>query len=169
MRNATTPRGCESEYRPNVGLMIVNRDRRCFWARRSDNHFWQFPQGGIEAGESAAAAMERELREETGLSLDSSRVVARTRDWLFYDFPSRRSASARMRDFRGQKQIWFLLAYDGEDSQIALPAGGEFDAWEWKPPRQAADEIVDFKRAVYRAALDEFAPHIRSLRFSRSD
>ena len=49
MRPATNPRGCESEYRPNVGLMVMNRDRRCLWGRRSDNHFWQFPQGGIES------------------------------------------------------------------------------------------------------------------------
>ena len=66
MRPATNPRGCESEYRPNVGLMVMNRDRRCLWGRRSDNHFWQFPQGGIESGESPTAAMARELREETG-------------------------------------------------------------------------------------------------------
>ena len=161
MRPATNPRGCESEYRPNVGLMVMNRDRRCLWGRRSDNHFWQFPQGGIESGESPTAAMARELREETGLNAADTRVVARTRDWLFYDFPSRRSVGARMRDFRGQKQIWFLLAYDGPSAQIDLPTDGEFDAWEWKTPQQAADEIVVFKRAVYRAALVEFEPHLQ--------
>ena len=55
-------------YRPNVGIVICNRQGQVMWARRFGQHSWQFPQGGINPGESAEQAMYRELFEEVGLS-----------------------------------------------------------------------------------------------------
>ena len=51
-------------YRPNVGIVICNRQGQVMWARRFGQHSWQFPQGGINPGESAEQAMYRELFEE---------------------------------------------------------------------------------------------------------
>ena len=48
-------------YRPNVGIVICNRQGQVMWARRYGQHSWQFPQGGINPGESAEQAMYREL------------------------------------------------------------------------------------------------------------
>ena len=39
-------------YRPNVGIVICNTDNQVFWAKRTQEHAWQFPQGGIQKGES---------------------------------------------------------------------------------------------------------------------
>ncbi|STU38626.1 adenosine (5')-pentaphospho-(5'')-adenosine pyrophosphohydrolase [Klebsiella pneumoniae] len=71
-------------YRPNVGIVICNRQGQVMWARRYGQHSWQFPQGGINPGESAEQAMYRELFEEVGLSRKDVRILASTRNWLRY-------------------------------------------------------------------------------------
>ena len=71
-------------YRPNVGIVICNRQGQVMWARRFGQHSWQFPQGGINPGESAEQAMYRELFEEVGLSRKDVRILASTRNWLRY-------------------------------------------------------------------------------------
>lgn len=53
-------------YRPNVGIVICNRQGQVMWAWRYGQHSWQFPQGEL-TGESAEQAMYRELFEEVGL------------------------------------------------------------------------------------------------------
>lgn len=67
-------------YRPNVGIVICNRQGQVMWARRFGQHSWQFPQGGINPGESAEQAMYRELFEEVGLSRKDVRILASTRN-----------------------------------------------------------------------------------------
>ena len=76
-------------YRPNVGIVICNRQGQVMWARRYGQHSWQFPQGGINPGESAEQAMYRELFEEVGLSRKDVRILASTRNWLRYKLPKR--------------------------------------------------------------------------------
>ena len=51
-------------YRFNVGIVLLNERNQAFWGRRSGQDSWQFPQGGINAGESSEQAMWRELFEE---------------------------------------------------------------------------------------------------------
>ncbi|VFS63185.1 RNA pyrophosphohydrolase [Kluyvera cryocrescens] len=62
-------------YRPNVGIVICNRQGQVMWARRYGQHSWQFPQGGINPGETAEQAMYRELFEEVGLSRKDVRIL----------------------------------------------------------------------------------------------
>ena len=69
-------------YRPNVGIILLNRRNEVFWGKRIREHSWQFPQGGIKRGESPEQAMFRELEEEVGLRPDHVRIIARTPDWL---------------------------------------------------------------------------------------
>src|SRR5881392_1312311 len=56
---------------------------------RIRTHSWQFPQGGIDRGETPEQAMYRELHEEIGLMPEHVRIIARTRDWLRYEVPER--------------------------------------------------------------------------------
>ena len=154
-------------YRPNVGIVLINGKRQVFWGRRCHRDGWQFPQGGIRTNEVPEAALFRELHEEVGLDQSHVRVLGRTRDWLYYDLPEslRRSAPGRQfpdrqspdRKFRGQKQIWFLLEFLGVDDCVNLGCCDrpEFDAWRWVDYWQPLDEIVSFKRDVYRRALSE--------------
>ena len=48
-------------YRPNVGIIVCNAQNQVFWGKRVNQHAWQFPQGGINAGETPQQAMFREL------------------------------------------------------------------------------------------------------------
>jgi putative (di)nucleoside polyphosphate hydrolase len=150
----------EHGYRPNVGIILCNDARLVLWARRSGQVGWQFPQGGVRPNESPEEAMFRELREEVGLTPTHVQVLGRTRDWLRYDIPPAFRRRSPHNAIRGQKQIWFLLHLLGSEADVRLDASvrPEFDAWRWIEYWSALDQIVAFKREVYRQALTELAP-----------
>jgi len=162
-------------YRPNVGIVLLNGRNEVFWGKRVGQHSWQFPQGGIQHGESPEQAMYRELHEEVGLLPEHVHIIGRTRDWLRYDVPEeylRRQHATRVHRtaYRGQKQIWFLLRLVGLDSDIQLRASDhpEFDAWRWVPFWIQLDAVIDFKREVYELALSELARYLsRGLRMQQ--
>ncbi len=58
-------------YRPNVAIVVANSKNLVFWGKRIREHSWQFPQGGINPGETPEQAMYRELKEEVGLEPDA--------------------------------------------------------------------------------------------------
>jgi putative (di)nucleoside polyphosphate hydrolase len=154
-------------YRANVGIVLLNSRNEVFWGKRVGQHSWQFPQGGIQHGESPEQAMYRELHEEVGLLAEHVQIVGRTRDWLRYDVPEeylRRQHATRIHRaaYRGQKQIWFLLRLVGLDSDIDLRVSDhpEFDAWRWVPFWIQLDAVIDFKREVYQLALSELARYL---------
>ncbi len=145
-------------FRPNVGIILCNRQGRVFWARRIGQDAWQFPQGGIQRRESPEEAMFRELREETGLAPDDVDLLGSSRRWLRYRLPRhliRRHSYPRC---IGQKQRWFLLRLVAGEEAVRLDASGhpEFDTWRWVDYWRPAEEVVSFKRGVYRRALEEF-------------
>ena len=149
-------------FRPNVGIILLNQKNEVFWGKRIRTHSWQFPQGGIDRGESPEQAMFRELHEEVGLAAQHVRVVARTRDWLRYEVPDRYIRRDARGHYKGQKQIWFLLQLTAHDWNLNLRATDhpEFDAWRWNDYWVPLDLVVEFKRDVYQMALNELARHV---------
>jgi putative (di)nucleoside polyphosphate hydrolase len=149
-------------FRPNVGIVLLNQKNQVFWGKRIRSHSWQFPQGGIDRGETPEQAMYRELHEEVGLLPDHVRIVARTRDWLRYEVPDRYIRRDSRGIYRGQKQIWFLLILTGNDWDLNLRATNhpEFDAWRWNDYWVPLDVVVEFKRGVYEMALKELARYL---------
>ena len=149
-------------FRPNVGIILLNQKNQVFWGKRIRTHSWQFPQGGIDRGESPEQAMFRELQEEVGLLPEHVRVVARTRDWLRYEVPDRYIRRDARGHYKGQKQIWFLLELVGHDWDLNLRATDhpEFDAWRWNDYWVPLEVVVEFKRGVYETALCELARYL---------
>ena len=146
-------------YRPNVGIILLNSKNEVFWGKRVKQHSWQFPQGGIKHGESPEQAMFRELWEEVGLRPEHVRIVGRTRDWLRYEVPDQWIRRDLRGNYRGQKQIWFLLRLVGRDCDVSLRATThpEFDAWRWHDYWVPLDVVIEFKRDVYQQALLELS------------
>ncbi|WP_255771823.1 RNA pyrophosphohydrolase [Microbulbifer guangxiensis] len=148
-------------FRPNVGIIVLNDRGQALWARRvGGKDAWQFPQGGINPGESAEQALYRELYEEIGLTRDQVSLIACTRGWLRYRLPQRLVRRRSEPLCIGQKQKWFLLQLQAPESSISFNNGykPEFDHWRWVSYWHPLTKVVTFKREVYRRALTELAP-----------
>ena len=149
-------------YRPNVGIIITNDRNQVFWGKRVRQHAWQFPQGGIQHGETPEQAMYRELHEEVGLLPEHVRILGRTREWMRYEVPQKVSKRESRGGYRGQKQIWFLLRLIGRDCDVCLRTSThpEFDAWRWNDYWLDINAVIAFKRDVYTMALNELVRYL---------
>lgn len=142
-------------YRANVGIVVCNQQGKVMWARRVGQDAWQFPQGGISAGEMPADAMYRELTEETGLTKKDVSVLASTNSWLRYKLPRRFVRKNSEPCCIGQKQIWYLLQLVVSERVFDLKSSPkpEFDQWKWVDYWYPVENVVFFKRRVYQCAL----------------
>jgi putative (di)nucleoside polyphosphate hydrolase len=129
--------------------------RRVGW--RTLPNPWQFPQGGIEEGETPLEGMHRELKEEIGT--DDVDVLKESPDSIVYEWPPDVVAlleqeRSKLTRFRGQEQTWFLARLRRGTEGIRFDhAPPEFDAFEWVTPAEAAARVVAFKRDAYRRGL----------------
>ncbi|MFA7555535.1 MAG: RNA pyrophosphohydrolase [Spongiibacteraceae bacterium] len=146
-------------FRANIGIMIANAQGELLWARRVGQDAWQFPQGGIQQGETPQQALFRELKEEVGLTEQDVEVVACTRGWLRYRLPQRLLRRDSKPLCVGQKQKWYLLRMLADDSDVCFDSDQkpEFDSWRWVSYWYPLGQVIPFKREVYRRALKELA------------
>jgi putative (di)nucleoside polyphosphate hydrolase len=153
-------------YRLNVGIVLCNDEGRVFWARRIGMRSWQFPQGGIKKNEDPEAAMYRELYEEVGLRYRDVKLIGRTREWLRYELPERYIRKHSFPLCIGQKQLWYMLRLAAHESRIRLNCTGkpEFDSWCWVDYWHPINDVVYFKRQVYRQALTELGDYLVSVK-----
>lgn len=141
-------------YRPNVALILRRADGHVLIGERSDlGGAWQFPQGGVDAGESPEDALAREMIEELSLAPSDYRIVE-SRGPYRYEFPPGRTKAG----CGGQKQTYFLADFVGDEAGIlAQPSTVEFQAVRWIAPADFdLSWVAPMKREVYRAVLRDF-------------
>ena len=144
-------------YREGVGMMIVNKDNFIFVGKRIDTKIeaWQMPQGGIDQGETPSRAAIREMTEETGSP--NGRIIAESNRWYSYDLPIFLIPKLWNGRYKGQKQKWFLIEYQGKDEEINLATSHpEFNEWMWISLDMLPKIIVPFKKKLYEAVIEEF-------------
>jgi putative (di)nucleoside polyphosphate hydrolase len=146
-------------YRPNVAALIVNPAGNLLICERwKIPGAWQFPQGGVDAGESLEQALFREVREEVGL-LARHYDIAGRRDGYRYLYPAdARQKKVRKHGGHGQEQTYFLCHLKpGAPPPDVKQKGREFRAWRWILPEEFdLDWLPPFKRDVYREVMRDF-------------
>ncbi len=139
------------EYRPCVVGVFTNAAGQVLLCERSDSRgAWQFPQGGIDPGESALNALYREMREELGC--DRFKVLKEASGQVKYRFPADLVKPIASK-WIGQSQIWFSLKFDEGYGPDLTIADGEFSAVAWGSVTDALNRIIDWKRTAYEEGL----------------
>jgi len=150
-------------FRANVGIILMH-GAQVFLGRRTGGG-WQFPQGGVRAGEALEQALYRELEEEIGLEPAAVQLLGQTDRWLRYRLPGRYVRRNQQPLCIGQKQRWFLLRLTRVDASFDFgrTSEPEFDQSRWAEYWEPVKEVIYFKRPVYARALTELV----SLAFPR--
>lgn len=141
-------------YRAAVAAILQDRSGRVLVCERADcPGSWQFPQGGIESGETLEAALRREVLEEISLPRNAYSIGC-VRGPYRYRFP----AGLTKRGFRGQAHHYFLLHLRGAKSLVNLAGPkAEFSEARWiRPDEFNFAWLPPMKRPVYRRVLQDF-------------
>lgn len=143
------------KYRKNVAIIILNREKVLFCRRKKsyyEREAWQLPQGGVEENEDLETAVHREVEEETGIS--DAKILGRTADFIYYDWPKSIPRQSALNDYIGQRQIYFVVQVQ-DQALSQLKESDEFDKFEWASIQQVLEKVVPFKRPVYEQAFNE--------------
>ena len=139
-----------------MGIVVLNSKNKVFVAKRIDNpkNFWQMPQGGKDESENYFEAAIRELQEET--SIKNVTLIKEIDDFITYLLPNHLLGIIWRGKFKGQKQKWFIMKFNGSDDEIDVNTlKPEFLEWKWVEIDQLIDVVVDFKRDVYKKVTSE--------------
>jgi putative (di)nucleoside polyphosphate hydrolase len=128
-------------YRQGAAVLARRADGRYLIVRKDrEHHAWQFPQGGLEPGETAAEAAVREFTEELGT--DKIRLLGDARGVHRYDFPPWANRDWAGTKYRGQEVQLFLAEYLGTDAEIALEPT-ELADYAWVTPAELPEYLED--------------------------
>tara|TARA_B100000686_G_scaffold30767_1_gene31572 strand:+ start:503 stop:976 length:474 start_codon:yes stop_codon:yes gene_type:complete len=142
--------------RSGVGVAVLNKKNEVFVAKRIDNpkNYWQMPQGGVDIGEDFYKAALRELEEETSIKTVS--LIKEVDKFTTYYLPKNLLGIIWKGKYKGQKQKWFIVKFNGDEKEININTKKpEFLNWKWINIKNLTDEVVEFKKHVYKEIQKE--------------
>lgn len=144
-------------YRPNVAAVIMSCDypktKEIFLSKRNDmDGIWQFPQGGIDKGETPKEALFRELKEEIGTN--DIKIIAKYPKWITYDFP--KDIKKQMKPFYGQTQIYYLVQLKQKAVIDLKTKHPEFISYKFTSVKKVMQKVTQFKKPIYQEVIKYF-------------
>ncbi len=138
-------------FRANIGVIVLNGEGKVLALQRDGiPGAWQFPQGGLDQGETVREGGERELKEETSIvAATALNFLAEYPEWLYYTLPEemqRRHAGL------GQIQKWLLYQVKDETTfsfDLSEAEHHEFDDWQWMDMEDLVKIVIDFRKLTY--------------------
>ena len=159
----------EEKFRENVAVIVCNSEGKVLLCARADNVGleWQFPQGGINEGETVLEAAFRELYEETGLK--DVELIKEMPNGVKYYFPDavKIKFSSNGTKNVGQNQRYVLVRLNNDNEKIDFyvnPQEVEFKDYRWADIDEAPKKIVYFKKDAYIKAVEYFKPYIDEIK-----
>jgi putative (di)nucleoside polyphosphate hydrolase len=144
----------ELKYRANVaGILRDSRGKILICERLGVRDAWQFPQGGVDPGETSEQALARELWEEVSVEAVNFRIVRQQGPYRYL------YGEGRMKKgYHGKEQIYFLCDFLGPENGIDVRTKHpEFRSYRWIHPVEFQSAwLPDMKREVYRAVFAHF-------------
>jgi putative (di)nucleoside polyphosphate hydrolase len=147
------------EYSSGVVAVFVNdhgdgeTQKVLVCKRKGSSPEWQFPQGGLEEGETYEQALFREVSEELGNQ--QFKILQTSQTLVQYDFPEGMKGTLALK-YRGQQHQWFLCQCEhGSKPNLECASEDDFEDVAWVYPRQALEKIVQWKRPAYVRGLEE--------------
>ncbi|MFH0834233.1 MAG: NUDIX domain-containing protein [Patescibacteria group bacterium] len=125
-------------FRKNASIIARKNGKFLLVKKPRDRHAWQFPQGGVETGETFLEAARREFLEEIGT--DKIEIIGGERGIHFYDWPTTIEIDARLKKFRGQEVHIFVVNFLADDAEIILDKN-ELESWKWVDRAELAEKI----------------------------
>lgn len=141
-------------YRPNVAAIVQQQDGRILICERIDMPgAWQFPQGGVEPGETHREALEREMLEELSLASNDYEVMQDKGPYRYVI-----GNGKTKKGYHGQEQRYFLLRLLAPENRInVVTPEQEFSSWRWiEPGCFQLRWLPPMKYDVYRQVIKDF-------------
>jgi putative (di)nucleoside polyphosphate hydrolase len=155
----------KQNLRKTIGAIIINKDKKVLMCE----HAWisdafQFPQGGIEEGETQEEALKRELLEE--INLKSYKIIDKMDEDLIYILPTELRKKYKK---DGQTQRYFLIYFYGDDSEIKFDnqEKPEFKSFDWFELDEPVKKVVYFKKLVYLKVIEYFKKKIETFDYKK--
>ena len=143
------------KLRQNVAGILIQADsgKILICERYNSSGAWQFPQGGVDDGETHEEAITRELNEEISLRPEDFTILDKKGpyQYLFGD-------GRLVKGHHGKIQHYFLARLDSPSSQINVKTEHpEFQDIRWILPSEFKIKwLPEMKHEVYRAVFKDF-------------